>query len=92
MSFPPLPFACRRNSVNERNRGKRGRISSRGGEYDDYQLPSLELLVPPKEQEGVTDERALAKIQQHIVETLSCFKVDVEPGILDGATFNWQIN
>ncbi len=57
-------------------------------QYEGYQPPSIELLAAPDlvEHDG-SDDVMLRKIQDHIVETLKCFNVEVEPGgITQGPT------
>ncbi|MEM7698934.1 MAG: DNA translocase FtsK [Verrucomicrobiota bacterium] len=52
-----------------------------GGQFEDYQLPSLSILHYPEGEEGETaDEDELIDLQNTIVDTLGTFGVDVEPG------------
>ncbi|MEM6278879.1 MAG: DNA translocase FtsK [Verrucomicrobiota bacterium] len=51
-----------------------------GGQFKDYELPSLSILQYADDESEPTDEGALIKQQTNIVSTLKTFGVDVEPG------------
>ncbi len=51
-----------------------------GGQFEDYELPSLGILQYAEEEAEPTDEGELIKQQANIVSTLKTFGVDVEPG------------
>lgn len=50
------------------------------GQFEGYQLPSLEILSYAEDLNAETDDETLIEIQNQIVETLKSFKVEVEPG------------
>ncbi|MEM9282689.1 MAG: DNA translocase FtsK [Verrucomicrobiota bacterium] len=51
-----------------------------GGQFKDYELPSLSILRYSDDESEPTDENALITQQNNIVTTLGTFGVDVEPG------------
>ncbi|MDF1659573.1 MAG: DNA translocase FtsK [Verrucomicrobiales bacterium] len=51
-----------------------------GGQFEDYELPSLSILQYAEEEAEPTDQGELIKQQSNIVSTLKTFGVDVEPG------------
>ncbi|MCL4163563.1 UNVERIFIED_CONTAM: hypothetical protein GTU68_012338, partial [Idotea baltica] len=51
-----------------------------GSEFEDYELPPLSILNYCEDETEPTDENLLFEQQNTIVDTLSTFGVDVEPG------------
>ncbi|MDF2377539.1 MAG: DNA translocase FtsK [Verrucomicrobiales bacterium] len=51
-----------------------------GGQFEDYELPSLSILQYAEDEAEPTDQGELIKQQTNIVSTLKTFGVDVEPG------------